>query len=735
MKHTLQALVLLFFCAGLFAQGRIIIPEPPVKFEPGQVSLKNVNAVVDLKQGAGTVKLEQEFYNESPMRLEGEYLFAIPDNAQIYDFNLYIDGKKTKGKIYDKKKAAQIYENIVRSMRDPALLEYTGYGLFKARIFPIEAKKSRKIELSYAQILSYDDNTFRFTMPIRQSGQGSIEKFNLKINLRAESSLANIYSPTHKIEIERINDKYAKISLEKTNMEADKDFVLYYSIDDKEINGTLLSFRPRTDKDGFFVWMVSPKHDLKKFKAVPKDVIFVLDVSGSMEGEKIVQAKDALLFCMNALNKNDRFEVISFSSTINNFQQELKTAGTDELKNARYYIRNLDANGGTNINAALLRALKLKDKKDQRPTSIVFLTDGLPTEGEQNIGSILQNIKNEKKDYIRIFNFGVGYDVNTYLLDKLSKDSHGSANYVRQGENIETEVSKFFAKISAPVLTNTSIEFDGIAVNDVFPQELPDIFKGQRVTIFGRYRKPGKAEIILKGRQGNNDKKYTYKVDFKKREEDNEFIAKLWANRKVTHLLTQIRFNGENPELVQSIKSLAEEYGIVTPYTSYLVTEQKKEIAHIDGLLGRGAGGASAKRMMSKQRARAARAQVDDEDIASETFFQSLSASGQSASASSGKGAVMSSRALKKVAEAEQAEEMITTVKRIGMKTFMLKEGIWIEKSQEDKIDKAKKVEYLSDDYFKLSKQNKQIRKILTLGSKIVFSWDGRLYQITEKTK
>lgn len=735
MRCTMLTLVLFLFCTGLFAQGRIIIPEPPAKYKRGQVYLQKVKADVRLKQGAATVDLEQEFFNDSPLRLEGEYLFAIPDKAQIYDFNLYINGKKTKGQILSKDEAAGIYEDIVRKMRDPALLEYTGYGLFKARVYPVESRQTRKIELSYTQIIDVDGETFRFTLPIRQSGQGRIDHFNLIIDLRTEEPLANIYSPSHKVDIERINARHVRIEANQENLEADKDFILYYSLADREINGTLLSFRPRTDRDGYFLWMVSPKYGLEQTKTVAKDIVFVLDVSGSMAGEKIEQAKDALKFCMNALRKNDRFAIVSFSSAVRLFRDELSAAGREEIKNAQYFIRNLSANGGTNINEALLRALRIKKKNDRRPTSVVFLTDGLPTEGERNIGRILRNIKDEQKDFVRIFSFGVGFDVNTYLLDKLSKDGHGSANYVKPGENIEREVGKFFARISAPVLTNTALTVDGGAVYDIFPGELPDIFKGQRVTVFGRYSKAGRVKIKLSGEQSKKSRIFNYEAELKNREENNEFIAKLWANRKVSHLLTQIRFNGENPELVKSIKSLAEEYGIVTPYTSYLVREQNKEIARYNMILGQGAGGASGRRFMARQRARALQAEKDEEDLASQTFYKSMSTAPKGVMGSSGKGAVMSSRAMKKVAELEQDREMITTVKRVCDKTFFLKEGVWVEKGLEKKTEQAKKITFLSDDYFELAKSDKQLRKILALGEKLVFEWDGRIYQIVVKDK
>jgi Ca-activated chloride channel family protein len=372
-------IILLVSFAGLFAQGRIIIPEPPISMKVPKIDLKKVDASVLIRSGVGKVTLEQTFHNESAARLEGEYLFFMPDEAHVHDFHLYINGKKTRGEVLDAKQAFEIYTNIVRKMRDPALLEYANQGMFKARIFPIEPKSDRKIELSYGQMIYHTPGTYRFTLPIRQSGQGSIDEFHIHIDLEAEGQLGDVYSPSHHIQVTRINGRKANISFEATNLEANKDFILYYTVANQDINGTLLTFRPRTDRDGYFLFLTTPRYQVREQQYIPKDVIFVVDVSGSMQGEKIEQAKNALRFCVNTLRENDRFEIISFSSTIANFKGKLDRAGKEEVENARYFIENLYASGGTNINAALMRALKLRDSNDKRPASIVFLTDGLPS--------------------------------------------------------------------------------------------------------------------------------------------------------------------------------------------------------------------------------------------------------------------------------------------------------------------------------------------------------------------
>lgn len=730
MRCFLTLTVMLFSCINLFAQGRIIIPHPPRPILKNQVYLKNVEAHVQLNKGVGNVTVEQSFFNKANVQLEGEYIFPVPREAQLYDFYLYINGKKTKGELLDRKEAREIYESIVRSVRDPALLEYANNGLFRARVFPILPKSERKIELSYAQLLENDKNTYTFTLPIRQIGQGSIDSYHMEIDLETEAPLANIYSPSHEIDVSRRGDKKAKISFEAKNLEADKDFVLYYSISEKEIPATVLTFRPRTDRDGYFMLLAAPQFKFENRKPVAKDVIFVVDVSGSMAGEKIEQAQEALRYCVNTLNRDDRFEIISFSSGIDLFQNGLNKAGKDEKSNASYFIDNLSASGGTNINEALQKALDMKRAQDKRPTSIVFLTDGIPTEGEKDIKNILANIKKQEKAFIKIFNFGVGYDVNTFLLDKLARDSHGSANYVKPGENIEKKVSSFFNKISSPVLTNVDIDFGDLRVYDVYPREISDIFQGERITVFGRYRRSGKSTVVLNGKQGNRDRSFKYQVDLQRRNSDNEFIAKLWANRKVSFLLTKIRFEGENEELVQSIEELGKEYGIVTPYTSYLVREQERELAQFRDDMGRGSPTPLGLRIHAMEEAREEKASKDEESIGSKSYYDALTSVAQAPAASSGKRSVFASRAMKKFKYAETETNMLLTIKRIADRTFQLKNGVWIENGMQDQ-NPDQVIEFLSDGYFEMTKTDDLLNRILALGDQVIFQWKGKVYKVT----
>jgi len=730
MKKLILISILFGMFSGLLAQGRLIIPERPPQVKPEDVYLKSAEVKINLSQHVANVRMNQIFYNKSGLQLEGEYLFAIGDEGGVHDFNLYIDGKRTQGRVLDSKQAYDTYMDIVRKLRDPALLEYAGERLFRARVFPVFPGKDRQIELSYSQVLNREGTLFRFDLPIRQSGQAVIESYHIQIDLQTDHPLANIHSPSHNINIQRIDARKAMISFEATNLEGDKNFTLIYSLAEQDINGSILSFRPRTDRDGYFMFIASPRFETEQEKDLPKDIIFVMDVSGSMEGEKIEQAREALRFCVNALGKEDRFEIISFSSGLESFQGKLNNATPDAIQNAQYFIDKLNSNGGTNINEALQKALAMKEKSDARPTSIIFLTDGLPTEGEQDIGKIIANVRSQNKSSIRIFSFGVGYDVNTFLLDQLALESHGVAQYVKPGENIENSVSQLFKKISAPVLTNIRLIADNSGIYDIYPQQLPDVFRGQHVIVFGRYRHAGPITFELTGEEGGQPRSFKYRMQLPEREQDSEFISKLWANRKVAHLMQRIRFYGENDELIKSIKKLGTEFGIVTPYTSFLVTEQNEELAATENILSAGGGGIGSTRFMQTQKARDLRAETDEEAVGGAGFYGALQSSQRGIGASTGKGAVMSSRALKKVAENESAEDMLLTVRRCADRAFNLKKSVWTEEGLDasGKIDKT--IRFLSDEYFALAKSDVQLKQIMSQGSDVLFRWQDEVLRV-----
>ncbi|MDW8141654.1 MAG: VWA domain-containing protein [Candidatus Bipolaricaulota bacterium] len=300
--------------------------------------------------------------------------------------------------------------------------------------------------------------------------------------------------------------------------------------------------------------------------------VFVIDVSGSMDSEKLAQAKQSLKYALGKLNPQDRVAIVAFSDTITEFSTQLVPADEANRRQLEAFVDKLEAGGGTNINDALLRGLDLlgANRSSERLKMLVFLTDGLPTTGETDVNQIIKNVtaKNAPLN-ARIFCFGVGYDVNTVLLDALSQYNGGFSTYVEPGESIEAEIAQFYEKVGAPLLTDLQLDFGGLSVYDLYPAKLPDLFKGSQIQLVGRYRAPGTGTVTLTAQRQGAAWSRTFEIALPKENTQYGFLPRMWAARKIGYLLDEIRLKGENPELVDAVKKLAEKFGIVTPYTSY----------------------------------------------------------------------------------------------------------------------------------------------------------------------
>ncbi len=593
MKRFFPSLLLCSFLAILTsgtarADGLIVIfhpnPPPSWRYPFAPLAIKYHHVTVRITDQVAITEVDQVFYNPSPLRLEGNYLFPIPKGAQIDRFAMDVDGKMTEAELLDANKARQIYEDIVRRMRDPALLEYAGQGLFKVRIFPIEPRSEKRIRLTYTEVLRQDNGLIKYTYPLNTEKFSAqpIGSVSVKVELTGSRDLQSIYSPSHTVDVHHQDARRATVGFEADNVRPDTDFQLFYALRSPgDVALSLLAFRDTTDADGgYFMMLASPAVKLAGEQIVLKDVVFVLDTSGSMaDAGKLDQAKRALNFCLQNLNRGDRFELVRFSTEAEPLFRKLVPAEREYLDRAATFISDLKPIGGTAIEDALAAALALDPSPSQpeRPCFIVFLTDGRPTVGATDENQILDRVKHRVSGRpIRIFCFGIGTDVNTHLLDRLSEETRGGSQYVLPKEDIEVSVSNFFAKISQPVLAGLRLETSGaVRLSNMHPTELPDLFKGEQLILFGRYQGSGQATLTLTGSVNGRSRTFTYPVEFPGNATANAFIPRLWATRRVGYLLDQIRLHGENSELRDEVTRLARQYGIVTPYTAYLIMQDE----------------------------------------------------------------------------------------------------------------------------------------------------------------
>ncbi|MDZ7289522.1 MAG: VIT and VWA domain-containing protein [candidate division KSB1 bacterium] len=737
MQRSFSILLAVLSIAVLaYAQGLVVRPD----FSPANLELRQHRVNANIQEQIAVVTVEHEFYNPSSAIVEGTFLFPLPPNAQVSRFSMNVDGREMVGELLSSEEARRIYEDIVRKSLDPALLEIADYRTFRARIFPIPSHATRRLTLRYDAALPTDGKSVTFQYPMRgalssrgarmpvrpmpmprpmpapQSAENDqpqtpestrSQQSTIHIQINASTAIKNIYSPSHRVEIKQGNDRGATVDFEANNAIDGRDFLLYYSLDPNEIGATVLTHRPYTDKSGYFLLLLSPQVNPDATQVQNKDIVFVLDTSGSMAGEKMQQAKAALRYCLQRLGNRDRFGLVTFSSEAHKFREAL--AGIEARDDALYHVDRLEATGGTNINEALLAAMDLLRGSQNGNSMVIFLTDGLPTTGIQDEGQIRHNIQNANRNGTRIFSFGVGFDVNTRLLDGLAKASNALSDYISPQENIEERISNFYEKVRHPVMSNIEYTFRGIETHALSPSRLPDLFKGGQIILAGRYREAGRATLVLRGQVGSEHQEYHYDFSFPQQERERDFVARLWATRRVGDLLEEMRLNGENSELKNEVVALSKEFGLVTPYTSYLVREEEAVVSReqwqqdqsVFGMPN--AGGVP---------------HAPTKDV----MIQS-----------SGAGAVQMSKSIRAMKVAEVAPESearssgLVVIK--GTTLRQQADGTWMDVEYRAETPAIKLV-FASEAYFNFLRVFPEAREFCKLGNKVIFKFHGKFLQI-----
>ncbi|HEY6217020.1 MAG TPA: VIT and VWA domain-containing protein, partial [Pyrinomonadaceae bacterium] len=697
------------------AQG-IIVPGPcqrcpdrpiPQVTLPRALPIKSIKIDTKISSQVATTHVEQVFRNDTNFTLEGTYLFPIPESASVAEFAIWDGDKRLVGEVRTREEARRIYDEIVRRQRDPGLLEYAGKDLFQASIFPIPPHSDKKLEITYTQVVRAEGGTVAYRYPLgtgRQLTQiGSVAG---RVEIESKEPLRNVYSPTHVIDVKRSSDRRSVVSFESESGKEPQDFQLFYTISKEDFGLTLLTHR-EAGKQGYFLLMISPKDDWSGQEYTAKDVVFVVDTSGSMAEEgKMEKARAALLYGVRILRPQDRFNIVSFAGEEHLMEAGMIAADDNGRARGEAFVKALKPVGGTNINQSLLAALsQFIDSDGERPKMLVFMTDGLPTVDETNVNRIVDNVHKAIKPGVRLFTFGVGYDVNTTLLDKLAADNGGVADYVEPKEDLEVKVSNFFSKVNYPVLTDLQLDMGGAQTDLVYPRGIPDVFRGSQVMMIGRYSNAAdlnSVQLKLTGKSGGTTRTYTYtNLSFPLRSDANEYLPRLWATRRVGWLMEQVRTNGEQKELRDEIVDLGTRYGIVTPYTSYLALEPNA-VSMVNTQNATVGGRFSGLSTLSAGNAPSATAPKVRMATGADAVKQSKAA-----------------RAQQEVVIVTDDDTRTDAVRRVEGKTFYLINGVWTD--SEFKADShlpETTLTFGSDAYFDLLKQNPKLGSFFSLGER-----------------
>ena len=588
------------FVASALGQGVLIVinppepvplprPIPPRPFPPRpspppmSYRIKELDYHARITDQVAQVSVTQSFVNTGSRQMEVAFVFPLPHDGAIDRMTFMVDGKEYEAKLLDAREARKTYEEHVRKSQDPALLEWVGHGMFKTSVFPVPPGAERKVSLKFSQLLRKNARLTDFLIPLATAKYTSspVERLSVQAVIETKGELKSVYSPTHAVNIERADTRHAVVKFEAKGVVPATDFRLLFDTADGKLGASVLSYRPDRDDEGYFLLLASPELTTGNQDRTAKTVIFVVDRSGSMSGKKFEQAKEAAKFVLNNLREGDTFNIVAYDSNVESFRPELQKYDEETRKAAVGFVDGLYPGGSTNIDGALTTALAMV-ADDSRPSYLLFLTDGLPTVGERNEAKIAANAKANNKRHARMVNFGVGYDVNSRLLDRLSRDNFGQSEYVRPDEDLEAHVSAIYRKLSAPVLTNVNVKIDvegasseSGGISRVYPKDVYDLFAGEQLVIVGRYKRPGEAKVTISGQVAGRDQQFDFPARLveKSNDQSQAFVEKLWATRRIGQIIDEIDLHGKNEELVKELVMLSTKHGILTPYTSFLADE------------------------------------------------------------------------------------------------------------------------------------------------------------------
>ncbi len=724
------------------------IPQPIPRPDPAPASskIKELSMNVKLEEQIARVQVSQSFVNTGSRPMEVCFVFPLPYDGAVDQLTLMVDGKEFPAKLLDAKEARKMYEEIVRKNQDPALLEWMGTGLFKTSVFPVPPGAERKVTLRYSQLCRTWDGLTDFIFPLSTAKYTSqpVEEIKFSVSIESTSEIKNVYSPSHSIEIKRPDDKHAVISYSAKNTVPTDDFRLFYDVGKGIVGTKVLSFRPQKDEDGYFALLASPKIEATDERP-KKTVLLVVDRSGSMSGEKIEQAKGAAKFVLNNLREGDLFNLISYDSEVESWRPELQKFSDENRKSALGFVEGMYPGGSTNINGAMTTALgQLQDTS--RPNFVIFLTDGLPTVGETNEAKIVANARAANKVRARIFDFGVGYDVNSRLLDKLARENFGISEYVRPNENIERAVAALYSRIASPVMTDVKIVVDldglkpeeGSATSRVYPKEVNDLFAGEQLVLVGRYKKAGAAKVKITGQVGGKDVKFDFPANLveKSGDESQAFIEKLWAVRRIGEILDEIDLKGKNDELVKELVTLSLKHGVMTPYTSFMADENapRRDMAQNAGEAG--------KRLENLSRAADGQAGFDQRYVKgafqrADKAASSPAPGAMAADAAEGRfggfGGASSGAIYNAVPEAkDDGKNVANNVRQVGNKAFYRTAGRWVDSTvTAEQEKKVQRVERFSREFFDLiDRHGRDVAKYLASDEPVTLELDGQAYEV-----
>jgi len=697
-----------------------VLPSP-------EVVRQNSDVRVDLVDRVLHYEITETFVNRGGRVGEADYMFPLPKGAAFQDLKLSINGELVAGETMSADRARQVYEEIVRRQRDPALLEWMGYGLLRARIFPIAPGEVKKVVVRFQTVAQREGDALRvdYFRGIRSNQRGIDQELegrtSFVLTYPNDPMYGTAYSPTDSI-FER---RYGSETI--SDGDGDRSFASSYResvrrVEVRDARGevtllipvrrsssaaiSLLANAPGNN-DGFALITLSPPAG--RPRALPRDLTFVIDVSGSMNGQKIEQARAAGKQILRALSPADRFRLIDFSSDVRTFRNDYSTATRENIRAAERYLDRLEAEGSTNISGALDEALSTPVQAGRLPI-ILFLTDGQPTVGERDASVIASNVAKERGPR-RLFTFGVGADLNVSLIEQLALEGRGTASFVRPEESVERAVGIVASRLTSPLVTDVRIHADGVRLLKMHPSGPVDIFAGEDLVVLARYAGSGDAVVHFDGQTTSGPVSWSSRVYFPERSRENPFVARLWATQRIGYLSAEKRKHGGSEEINDEIRDLGERFGIPTEFSSYLVAEPGMD-----------------RRLQVKDRANNMLNQV----VVTGTASARPAVAGQFEAAK----AAAAQRSATSAYAADEASGVRddAKIRRAGNVTFVLHAGVWTDMRYKYS-GTVLQVKPFSEAYFKLIDLLPELREPFSVGERILLAGRSLAIELTPSGK
>ena len=672
----------------------------------------------ELVNGVLRYEVTETFVNHGSGIGEADYLFPLPKGAAFQDLKLSINGELVSGEAMNAAEARQIYEQIVRQRRDPALVEWMGYGLLRTRIFPIAPGEEKKVVVRFQSVAEREGDAlridyFRGTKPapiVRDgNGDGSREgKTSFTLTYLANALYGNAYSPTHSLTTTRTGFR-REVTVDGEGREITLLVPVRRST---EPSISMLAYAPARE-DGFALIMLSPPAVAPRI--TDRDVTLVLDVSGSMSGVKINQARAAGKQLLATLRSTDRFRLVDFSTDIRTFRDDFVYATDGNIRAASRYLESLDASGSTNISGALEEALR-PPVASGRLGLVLFVTDGQPTVGERDPEAIATRVT-ALRDSRRIFSFGVGADLNAALIERLALEGRGTAQFVRPDESVERAVSIVASRLTSPVVTDMKVYADGVRLLKTLPSQSSDLFAGQDFVMLARYDHDGPTRLRFEGRTASGPVVWSTRVVFPASSRENSFVARLWATQRVGYLSAEKRRNGGSTEVDDEIRQLGERYGIPTEFSSYLVVEP----------------GMDPRRRLGAAMNAPASGGMQLNEVIVTGVATATAKRGDNAKSFEAARASAAQRSATTLSAADAASGVIAVggeMRRSGNKLFAMRDSIWTDTGLKDSMARVKVRPY-SAAYFRILELLPELREPLALGERLIVAGRSIAIEIT----